>query len=351
MYRKKLSIFLCKLFVIFLTIQPAFTEGAETYRFQHLFPLLLQPWYFNEARDLAVDWDGNLYIADSNNNTVKKFTADGHLILQLRLPSDSVKVVPLYIETDPDNREIYVLYRRKETAADFPNHLLRRFSSEGNFLAEWEGTQETLGTDSIATDSQGRIFIAASYETGDPSLVSVRQINIFSRDMELVDTRVIEPLGENTGTCTQSPDPVDIDDIALDSRDFLYVLKAGKDPFGIYSPEIAPELRKYSPDGSLIACAGGKGSEPGRFGYPERVTVDGSDQVYVTDKLNSRVQKFSENLEFVSEFANEAQADAEARHNLIESAPLGSVLKLLEYEAVRDLIGALINVISCPEAA
>ena len=45
-----------------------------------------------------------------------------------------------------------------------------------------------------------------------------------------------------------------------------------------------------------------QGAEPGRFLFPEGVDVDSDGSVYVVDKLNSRIQVFSADGQFVFEW-------------------------------------------------
>src|SRR3990167_8602100 len=52
-------------------------------------------------------------------------------------------------------------------------------------------------------------------------------------------------------------------------------------------------VQKFSSDGTFITMWGSYGSEDGQFNYPGGVVVDASGNVYVTDYHNNRIQKFS----------------------------------------------------------
>ena len=56
------------------------TFADEIYRFKRMWPTLQQPWYFSLPSDVAVDSDGNIYIADTDKNRVQKFNAEGYFI-------------------------------------------------------------------------------------------------------------------------------------------------------------------------------------------------------------------------------------------------------------------------------
>ena len=68
----------------------------------------------------------------------------------------------------------------------------------------------------------------------------------------------------------------------------------------------------YSKDGEFIKQvgmgAGGPedaGSGPGQFELPHQAAIDASDNIFVVDRQNMRIQVFDKNLTYVREFANE----------------------------------------------
>lgn len=121
----------------FWLVLPLYADTTE-YRFQQFFPLLSHPWYFNEAHDIAVDWENNIYIADTSNNSIKKLSADGLLMMQLRMPTDTMNIVPRNIMVDRSNR-VYVSYRVKEPEAriDKVSRIFCVFNNIGELLHEW----------------------------------------------------------------------------------------------------------------------------------------------------------------------------------------------------------------------
>jgi hypothetical protein len=52
--------------------QVAFAEGG--YDFVWMRPELLQPWYFNNPFGIAIDSSGNVYVADTYNHRIQKFS-------------------------------------------------------------------------------------------------------------------------------------------------------------------------------------------------------------------------------------------------------------------------------------
>ncbi len=68
-------------------------------------------------------------------------------------------------------------------------------------------------------------------------------------------------------------------------------------------------VKIFSFDGKLVGKIGkGKGAVPGSFLFPTYLTVDREGNLYVTDSLNCRVQKFDPNGKYLSSFG--ARGDA-----------------------------------------
>jgi DNA-binding beta-propeller fold protein YncE len=109
--------------------------------------------------------------------------------------------------------------------------------------------------------------------------------------------RVFGPDGKQTSEFTD-PDLVRPNGLAIDkARGRIYVVDTGdreaKDQ----------NVKVYDLQGKRVGSIGSKpGSEFGQFLYPTFVAVDASGNVYVTDTLNARVQKFDTEGKFVTSF-------------------------------------------------
>ncbi|HEY0980511.1 peptidyl-alpha-hydroxyglycine alpha-amidating lyase family protein [Schlesneria sp.] len=66
-------------------------------------------------------------------------------------------------------------------------------------------------------------------------------------------------------------------------------------------------IHKFSPDGTLQFSWGEPGSGPGQFHVPHGITVDRNGVVYVADRENSRLQLFSPEGKFLSEWTDIAR--------------------------------------------
>jgi len=89
-----------------------------------------------------------------------------------------------------------------------------------------------------------------------------------------------------------------IKDIALDSKDNVYVLD-----------KTNHRVIKYSPKGQLLSVWGKKGAETGEFKEPEEIDIDINDNIYVCDSGNNRIQKFNPDNEFMQLWEGELLTD------------------------------------------
>ena len=114
------------------------------------------PSQFYGPRDVAVDSNGNIYVADTGNKRIQVFNEDlnyshsfgGPGIIEGRLDE------PVGLAIGPDN-SIYV--------ADTWNNRIQVFSPAGAYLREWPivgwDSQSVSHKPYIATDSAGRVFV------------------------------------------------------------------------------------------------------------------------------------------------------------------------------------------------
>ncbi len=279
---------------------------------------------FQDPRGAAVDGegaDGYVYVADSGNNRIQKFDANGQFITQWGSEGDGPGQFkePWGIAVDAKGH-VYV--------ADTWNHRLQKFDAEGNFLRQWGGFRDTGGAASgdeglfwgprgIAVDGAGNVYVT---DTGN------KRVQVFDADGQFLaqwggfgveDGQMDEPVG-----------------IAVDQEGYIYVAdtwnqrvqKFGAPPTsggegarfvtqwpisGWYGQSVVnkPYLavadgRVYVTDpegyrvlvfddsGEFVATFGEYGFDSKSFALPTGVAVDGQGNIYVTDSANHRVMKF-----------------------------------------------------------
>jgi uncharacterized protein (TIGR03663 family) len=128
---------------------------------------------FHGPRAVALAADGSLYVADTLNNRIQHLNADGTLLKTWGSPADVSAMnapggtfnQPWGVAVGPDG-SVYV--------SDTWNHRVQKFSSDGQFVTMWghlvQGDQPDgfYGPRGIAVDAQGRVYVA---DTGNKRVV------------------------------------------------------------------------------------------------------------------------------------------------------------------------------------
>ncbi len=128
---------------------------------------------FNAPRSLAIAPDGSLYVADSRNHKIQHFSPEGELIHSWGSFSNTNSESaapgtfnePWGVAVGPDG-SVYV--------ADTWNNRIQKFTSKGDFITTWghsglaEDMNSFYGPRGIAVDAAGRVFIT---DTGNKRVV------------------------------------------------------------------------------------------------------------------------------------------------------------------------------------
>jgi tripartite motif-containing protein 71 len=203
-------------------------------------PVFLMAWgqqgtregQFNAPEGIAVDGEGNVYVADTENHRVQKFDANGKFLLQWgsKGANNGQFESPSGIALDKENN-VYV--------ADTFNHRIQKFDKNGRFLGKW-GTPCELQSGKGCVDPDG----PGPLQPGDG------QFNL--------------PAG-----------------IAFDQEGNLYVTDA-----------FNHRVQKFSPTGKFLGKFGVFGTGDGQFNITAGIALDKDGNIYVSDNKNDRVQKF-----------------------------------------------------------
>ncbi len=95
------------------------------------------------------------------------------------------------------------------------------------------------------------------------------------------------------------------------------------------------QVHKFSPEGEYLFSWGGPGDGPGEFRLPHAVSADSQGRVYVPDRYNNRVQIFSPEGEFITEWTdlklpNDVDFDADGK--TVYVAELSHRVSILDME-------------------
>ena len=261
---------------------------------------------FDNPFGVALDSGGNLYVADKGNHTIRKVTSGGVVTTVAGLAgsvgstdatgTDARFNQPTGVAVGPEG-DIYV--------ADSANDAVRRISTDGA-VTTLSGTAgsggSTDGTGSaalfrqpygLAIDSGGNLYVA---DFGNNSIRKVTQqgttTTLAGAEGTSTATNTLgepAPAGhaDGTGAAASFNQPTGI---AIDGSGNLYVSDTGNDT-----------IRKVTAAGVVTTVAGSPGSagsadgtgSAARFNGPRGLTVDGSGNIYVADAGNSLVRKIT----------------------------------------------------------
>jgi sugar lactone lactonase YvrE len=249
---------------------------------------------FSNPFSIAIDAAGNLYVGDVGNSILRKVTSAG-VVTTL---AGTAGLVGSADGTGADARfsglsGVAVDSAGKVYIADTNNHTLRKVTVAGavTTLAGTAGTPGGLdGTgaearfnvpDGVAVDSAGNVYVA---DTGNSTIRKITPAGIVTT---LAGSPGVQGSADGTGAAARFSAP---DGVAVDSAGNLYVAETSNHT-----------IRKITPAGVVTTLAGaasmmgsldGTGAEA-RFAAPDGVAVDSAGNLYVAERINSTVRKIT----------------------------------------------------------
>ena len=281
------------------------------------------PISMNAPRSLAFAKDGTVYVADSRNHRILHLDMKGNVLHEWGSFADGVGTPigdgtfnePWGIAIAPDG-SVYV--------TDTWNHRVEKFTSSGKFLTTWGvfGQGETpdafYGPRGLAVDEEGRVYVT---DTGNKRIAVFDSNGNFLTDFGSAGFdpgQFDEPVGvaiDKNGTVyvtdawnkrIQTFTPVETDgelsfipanqwDVygwfgqSLDNKPFIAVNDALHvfitDPDGY-------RIMEFDPDGALVRVWDDLESE-NSLGLPSGITIDNEGHVWVTDSTNNRLRRYT----------------------------------------------------------
>jgi DNA-binding beta-propeller fold protein YncE len=288
--------------------------------------LTVGPTPMNAPRSLATAKDGTIYVADTRNHRVVHLDMDGKVLQTWGSFADGVSIAigngtfnePWGIAIGPDN-SVYV--------TDTWNHRIEKFTPDGKFITAWGvfGQGQTpdsfYGPRGLAMDSQGRLYVT---DTGNKRVVVfdengnfITQFGSGGMDPGQFD----EPVGiavDKNGTVyvvdtwnqrIQTFSPIETEgnlsfgpnkqwDVygwfgqSVNNKPFIAV----DDNLNVFiSDPDGFRMMEFDPNGVLVRVWDGLDSANSSMdpGTPSGVAVDMEGHIWITDSTNNRLMRFT----------------------------------------------------------
>jgi hypothetical protein len=281
---------------------------------------------FKNIIGLEVDKDGNIYILDKMNNSLQKVNAQGALIY--RRGEDSIPPTGFDAPSDLALDNAGFIY-----IADTGNNQIQILEPQaGNFIEAWttyeaDDTENMTAPLAISIDSNDNVIVVVDINTvvkipkGNDSISQVLEgdgspwaftttegITLGSDGyvyLSLAGTTVrrfrfhqeITSVLVQNGITIAEPNFDTLWGIDVDPDNNLVVADVGNH-----------RVLKLTPEGYYLLSIGkegeASGTGEGEFNEPYGIATDESGNIYVADKNNNRMQKFSEEGEFILQWSN-----------------------------------------------
>ena len=270
-------------------------------------------------QQIAVDDERNIYVADTGNSRIQKFTNNGEF-----LSSWEIKGV--------ENGELQTpvgiaIYENNVYVVDETQNAIQKFDSDGNFILKWGGFGDENGEfnspKGITIDSNGIIYVADTknhriqqFTSDGEFLSSFGKFGFGEGRLKIpVDVAVYEDFIYVSDPGGYKIEKYTSDGIFLKSFDYnfggIHVRPDGltSDPDGnIYFVDTDNyRVIKMNSDGRTLGAWGSVGKGDGKFVGPKDIVLDNRGYLFVLDSSVGLVQKFETPLVMQIESALQAE--------------------------------------------
>ncbi len=259
---------------------------------------------FFQLGSISVDDDGNIYVTDSGNTRIQKFTSDGQF-----LETWGVNGIDNGEFTKPTG---IATYENNVYVVDSEQARIQVFDSTGKFLQSWgefgSDHGEFFYPQGISISNDGVVYVADTKNhriqqfTTDGEFLS--SFGVFGPGDGRIKTPVDVALGENyvyvSDPGNSKIEKYTYEGISVASFDYNfggYSIRPNGltvDPDGnVYvTDSYKQRIIKIDPEGNTLKIFGGVGDDKGQFTEPKDIILDERGYLFVTDFANNRIQKF-----------------------------------------------------------
>ena len=247
----------------------------------------------DQPSGIAVGRDGSVYVTDTYNHRVVKFSSEGTFISAWgsRGKEPGKFVYPEGIATDSSGN-VYVTDTEGYGYNSLCSHRVQKFDMDGNFITQWGGygTKDGLFMNplGIAVDANGYVYVSDSSQSVNKSyrIQKFDSNGVFVKSWGgegRIEGKFVNPKG-----------------LAVDEDGYVYVADSGNG-----------RIQKFSADGDFISLWGGRGLTNGFLAGPESIGVDAQDNIYVADHSNYRIQKYDKNGNYIKQWGSIGTGDGQ----------------------------------------
>jgi len=340
----------------------SFGDNAHSYVLQWGSFGQIDGGHFFQLESLSIDNEGNVYVTDSGNARIQKFTSDGQFLKTWGVSgTDNGEFKkPTGIATYENN--VYVV--------DSEQARIQVFDSTGKFLQSWgkfgSDQGEFFYPQGISISNDGVVYVADTKNhriqqfTTDGEFLS--SFGIFGPGDGRLRTPVDVALGENyiyvSDPGNSKIEKYTYEGISVASFDYNF----GGSPTQPYGLTVDPDgniyftdlykhrIVKIDPEGTTLKIFGSVGSDKGKFIAPKDIVLDDKGYLFVTEYGNNRIQKFETPIVMKIEEALSAEQAKKLEELTYEEESKDVEVESNEEETVTDepLVRDLTNPILAP---
>ena len=257
---------------------------------------------FNWPYDVAIDSTGDIYVADTANYRIQKLDSEGSFIDEWGSIFDNPMKATISVAVDLDDN-VYAAEKHEYFDPPSTHFRVRKLDSSGVVAAMWgdagSGEGQFNTPHGIAVDSDSDVYIADTLN---------HRIQKFDSNGSFIEKwgSYCDVEAEGLDDCDGKfnyPSGIDVD-----SDGNVYV-----------ADYLNNRIQKFNLEGEFLDKWGSfcdvvdEGSDGcnGQFNHPSGLAVDSDGYVYVADYLNHRIQKFNLEGEFLDKWGSRCDVDNE----------------------------------------
>jgi DNA-binding beta-propeller fold protein YncE len=233
-----------------------YSSGKHTYEIVDHWAKCPKGWSLGAVSDVSIDSQDRVYLFTRGDHPVTVFDREGNILTSW---GEGLFKITHGIHAGSDG-SVY--------CTDVGNHTVSKFTPEGKLLL-------VLGNKDQPSDTGFTGFVGI-----EPNIGFYEELARVKASLAM-KKRVAPPFNRPTGVFVSSSGEIYVSDGYGNAR-----------------------IHKFSPDGTLLFSWGELGNGPGQFICPHSVWIDKQQRVWVTDRDNYRIQIFSTQGKFLSQWRN-----------------------------------------------